>query len=307
MAILTCRDYEPDELYISSDLRRWSRTPLQYERMSLTVYQSKFVLVGGRHPSTREPTNLVLTSTTGQRWEPSLPPMPTKRYRTASVSSISPEVLVVAGGVGSKNKILKVVEVLIGNNWTTVDLLPAPNHGMCSTFNDGNFYFIGRVNQNSTIYTCSCASLISSCKTSSSNTSNSQLWGQFLAPDSGTTTVSYSSRLVNVDVSGTFSCYSSTHDSWIEPTSDGERPNLYTSFIAAGVLPTGDIVYAHDGEGVYGVMVSGKYVYMCAHMLILLALSKTLSNLKFELLWYMYKIDYIAKSGLCTHIASELY
>ena len=127
VAVLTSRYGASDILFLSStNFRSWTSIELSYEDMSLAIYQSKFVLVGGRHSSTREATNQLLTSTTGRQWEPSLPPMPTKRYRTSSVSTRSPEVLVMAGGWDSNHEGLDVVEVLQGDKWLMVDPLPAP-------------------------------------------------------------------------------------------------------------------------------------------------------------------------------------
>ena len=230
--------------------------------MSLTVYQSKFVLVGGRYPFTREPTNIVLTSTTGQQWDPQLPPMPTKRYCTSSVSTRSPEVLVVAGG-RSPRKDLDVVEVLTDDKWSTADPLPAPDYAMHSTFHDENLYFIGGVYQYGILYTCSCASLISSCEKSSSHISNRQLWWKLEVEDHRTVAISCASRLVNINCWGRVECYSSTHHSWIEANSTGDEVQHHSLFIAASVLPTGDIVYAHD-EGIYRMTVAGEYV--CVYM-----------------------------------------
>ena len=256
MAILTnhCSNL-PDELYISYDLHKWTTTRLQYQNMSLTVYQSKFVLVGGRHPSTRKPTNIVLTSPTGKEWESSLPPMPTKRCATSSMSTRSPEILVVAGGVGLSYKHLDVIEVFIGKKWTVVDSLPVPNNAIHSILHDGNLYFIY---EHAVIYTCNCASLISSCEKSSSHTPNRQLWKIFQAPRDNIIVVSYSSRLASINGGGTVRCVSSTHNSWIETTSEGDRPHDYSKFAAASVLPTGDIVYAHKYGGIYRIIVSGK-------------------------------------------------
>ena len=230
--------------------------------MSLTVYQSKFVLVGGCHPSTREPTDIVLTSTAGEEWEPSLPPMPTKRHSTSSVSTTFPEVLVVVGGVGSDGKLLDVVEVLKDDKWTTVDPLPAPDYALHSTFHDGNLYFMGGQNKFGIIHACSCASLISSCEKSRRNTSNRRLWREFYTPDFKTTAISYPPRLVSINGFGTVCCYSSKHHPWIEVTSEGDRTLDYSSFIAASVLSTGDIVYAHGHGGIYKVTVSGEYIYI---------------------------------------------
>ncbi len=86
-------------LHISTDLHSWTTTTAPYEGSSLTTYQSKFVLVGRWDLSTNsEPTNSLLTSTTGLDWKPSLRAMPTPHYYPSSVSGGSPEILVVAGG-----------------------------------------------------------------------------------------------------------------------------------------------------------------------------------------------------------------
>ena len=132
MAVLT--DAGGPKVYISStDLQSWTKTKLPYHNMSLTIYQSKFVAVGGLDLFTRKATNTILTSTTGRQWEPSLPPMPTKRYLTSSVSTTSPEVLVVAGGRGSDYAELNIVEMLMTGQWITIDPLPAPASAIAST------------------------------------------------------------------------------------------------------------------------------------------------------------------------------
>ena len=226
--------------------------------MSLTIYQSKLVLVGGLHPSTREATNLLLTSTTGRQWEPSLPPMPTKRYRTSSVSTRSPEVLVVAGGRGSSHELLDVVEVLQGDKWLMVDPLPAPFAGMPSTLHDGKICFMRHGSQDSTVFTCSCTSLISSCSKSSGNSSTDRpLWQQFQAPGGWGTIATCSSRLVFIDGRGRVRGYSSMTRSWLMTSSTGLTPNGFIS-IAATVLNTGELILAHRYGGVYRGAVSGE-------------------------------------------------
>ena len=247
----------PDTLFLSStNLRSWTSIDLSYEHMSLTIYQSKLVLVGGRHPSTREPTNQLLTSTTGQEWEPSLPPMPTKRYYTSSVSTRSPEVLVVAGGRGSSQEALDVVEVLQGDKWLMVDPLPAPATMMPSTLHDGKICFMRHVRQDNTVFTCSCTSLISSCSKSSGKSSTDRpLWQQFQAPGRwGTAIASCYSRLVFIDDWGRVRGYFSMTRSWLMTTSTGPTPDGRT---AATVLNTGELILA-DRHGVYRGAVSGE-------------------------------------------------
>ena len=257
MAVLTAG--VPGGVFISStDLHSWTETELPYEDMSLTIYQSKFVAVGGRDLSTDEATNTILTSTTGQQWEPSLPPMPTKRSDTSSVSTTSPEVLVVAGGKGSDNEVLNIVEVLMTDQWITIDPLPAPDYVMDSTVHDGNLYFMTCGDTPNTITTCSCTSLISSCTDSSSTSStDSPLWSQFQAPGGWQSMVSYSSQLVIIDGRGTARGYSSTTQSWVEASIAGNRPIDFDCCITITVLPTGEILYC-SLVGVYRGTISGE-------------------------------------------------
>ena len=230
-----------------------------------------FVLVGGRDRSTYEPTDAVLTSTTGLQWEASLPSMPTRRYEVSAVSTKYPEALVVAGGCGSYGKELSTVEVLLEDKWTPVDLLPMPEYRMKSTFHDGNLHFMGGLNQNTKVYTCSCSSLISSVIESTSNTSTySPLWRHYhQAPGSKTTAVSCCSRLANIDSQGNVKGYSYTTESWVNVASTGDYVG-HGYNIAAAVLGTEDILFCHD-RGIYRAIVSGKtfcsfYVHMCGYM-----------------------------------------
>ena len=237
--------------------------------MSLTTYQSKFTLVGGHHRSTHELTNTLHTCTTGQQWEPLQPPMPTKRSQTSSVSTRSPEMLIIAGGSGPNDEALDVVEVLQEDKWTTVDPLPAPAYAMHSTLHDGNLHFMGDEKQGTTVYTCSCSSLISSVTESTTTTStDSPLWRQYQAPDKWTTSVSCSSRLVNIDGRGTVRGYCNISQSWVEATSTGDIPQDHTNYIAATVLTTGDVVYCHDYEGVYRGSLSGEKTMLFTVLLV---------------------------------------
>ena len=215
-----------------------------------------FVAVSGCHPSTYEPTDLLFTSDTGLQWQASLPPMPTKRYHTSSVSTISPEVLVVAGGMGSRGMKLNVVEVLLGDQWSTVYPLPAPCYYMHSTLHDENLYFMGEGGLGATVYTCICISLVSA--SGYNTTTDRPLWRQFKVPRDFTAAVSYSSRLVMIDGRCTVRAYSGVSQSWVEATSTGDWIYEYTDNMDAAVLPTGELVCAHEYRGVYKVKLSGE-------------------------------------------------
>ena len=262
MAVLDAGVYDGgDTLHISStNLHSWTTTRLPYSGMSLTTYQDKLVAVGGCHLSTLEVTDQLLTSATGEDWQPSLLPMPTKRYCTSSVSAGSPEVIIVAGGRGSDSSVLHTVELLLGDQWSTAHPLPAPCWDMRSSVHEGNFYFTGGEYHRNTIYTCSCTSLITSCGLTGNDTSTTTpVWRELKAPDDTVAIVSCSSRLVSIDKKFSIRGYSSMRQSWVETTSEGEREDEVTGIIAAAVLPTGQLVVAHDG-GVYRVTLSGECV-----------------------------------------------
>ena len=257
MAILTRRTGSGvDMLHISTDLHSCTTTTLPYQYMSLTTYQSMFVAIGGRHPSTKEPTDLLFTSDTGLQWQPSLPPMPTKHSSTSSVSTKSSEVLVVADGKGSGRRELNVVEVLLRDQWSTVEPPSATCWDMHSTLHDGNFYFMGGWRQGNNVCTCSCTSLILSC--GDNTTTDRPLWRQFKSPGSSTAAVSYSSHLVSIDGECTIKAYSSVSRSWVEATSTRDRRDQYSFFVAAAVLPTGEFVCVHQYGGVYKVKLLGE-------------------------------------------------
>ena len=187
VAILTSRHHSScDILHISStSLNSWTSVTLPYQFMSLTTYQSSFVGVGGRDHLSNEPTNELLTSTSGLEWEPSLPPMPVKRYMTSSVSGRYPEALVVAGGRDSQGRKMKVIEVLVGDKWTSLDLLPSPDCGIHSTFHDGKIFFTKDERKTTTTYSCNFSSLILQGTASSEKTE--LLWEQLPAPGERTT------------------------------------------------------------------------------------------------------------------------
>ncbi len=242
-------------LHISTDLHSWTTTSAPYQYSSLTTYQSKFVLVGGWHPSTREPTNSLLTSTTGLDWKPSLRAMPTRRYGASSVSGGSPEVLVVAGGWGSHGKNLGIVEVLLNDHWTTADSLPSSCFNMRSTFNEGNFYFTGGDGKREILFICSLESLIASA--SNDRTRRQTIWRTVTTLTAIVAIVSYVSNLISIDNYSTIRSYSNKTEEWIETTSEGDRPEQkFSGCIATAVLSTGQLLVA-TADGVYKESLSG--------------------------------------------------
>ncbi len=241
-------------LHISTDLHSWTTTSAPYKYSSLATYQSKFVLVGGYHPSTGT-TNSLLTSTTGLDWKPSLRAMPTSRSLSSSVSGGSPEVLVVAGGWGSPCEYLDVVEVLLNDHWTTADSLPSSCRNMRSTFHEGNFYFTGGTDKREILFICSLESLIASA--SNGRTRRQTIWRTVTTFTDILAIISYVSILIGIDRYSTIRSYSNKTEEWIETTSEGDRPEQkYGRWIATVVLSTGQLLAANS-VGVYKETLSG--------------------------------------------------
>ncbi len=242
-------------LHISTDLHSWTTTRAPYQCSSLTTYQSKFVLVGGCHPSTDEPTSSLLTSATGLDWKPSLRAMPTRRSWPSSVSGGSPEVLVVAGGRDSHYEDLDVVEVLLNDHWTTADSLPSSCCNMRSTFHEGNFYFTGGWSKEKILFICSLESIIASA--SNGSTRRQTIWRTVTTLAGIYAIVSYVSNLIGIDEDSTIRSYSNKTEEWIETTSEGDRPALNNvRCIATAVLSTGQLLVAIR-DGVYKGTLSG--------------------------------------------------
>ncbi len=243
-------------LHISTDLHSWTTTSAPYKGSSLTTYQSKFVLVGGVHPSTWEPTNSLLSSTTGLDWKPSLRAMPTRRSSASSVSGGSPEVLVVAGGLDSHYEDLDVVEVLLNDHWTTADSLPSSCCYMQSTFHEGNFYFTGGWGKREILFICSLESLTASA--SNGSTRRQTIWRTVTTLTAIFAIISYVSNLIGINKYSTISSYSNKTEEWIETTSEGDRPEqrYNVGFVATAVLSTGQLLVATD-NGVYKETLSG--------------------------------------------------
>ncbi len=239
-------------LHISTDLHSWTTTHAPYQGSSLTTYQSKFVLVGGIHPSTYERTNSLLTSTTGLDWKPSLRAMPTHRSWPSSVSGGSPEVLVVAGGSVSHDKYLDVVEVLLNDHWTTADSLPSSCCHMRSTFHEGNFYFTGGHDKWKILFISSLESLTASA--SNGRTRRQTIWRTVTTLTDILAIASYVSNLIGIDNYSTITSYSNKTEEWIETISEGDRP--VGGCIATAVLCTGQLLVASE-DGLYKGTLSG--------------------------------------------------
>ena len=254
-------------VFSTTDLHSQTTITLPCQHMALTTYQSKFVAVGGSHRGTHEVTNKLWTSDTGKNWQPSplLPPMPTNRHSATALSiGSSPQYLVVAGGQDSENMPLNEVEVLVGEQWNTVDPFPKQCNASQLTLHDENLYFVGRTLVGYSIFTCKCNSLILSCGDANNNSPTSgALWSKFKAPSATTGIVSYGQRLISIGRHSTIRAYSSMSQSWMESTSEGNGIEVIDNTAAVVHLTRELMVCCEDGRA-YRVTLSGE-IYCVLH------------------------------------------
>ena len=228
------------------------RTPT--ESYALTTYHSQLVLVGGREPSTLEPSNMLwtLSSDAGMNWQPSIQEMPTKRWLASAMNIGTPEYLVVAGGVASgKGDKLDTVEVFTGKVWCTVEPLPKPCCYAKGTLHEGKYFLCGGDGQDKHMYSCDIELLLKSCEESGANVRPFSLWRQLHAPFFYSTLASFGQHLVSIG-GRTYTNYSydiyalSLHSQlWVRV---GKQPiALYSA--PSIILPTGELIVVGQNTG----------------------------------------------------------
>ncbi len=161
-----------------------------------------------------------------------------------------------AGGLGSPNENLNVVEVLLNDHWTTADSLPSSCSNMRSTFHEGNFYFTGGGGKEKILFICSLESLIASA--SNGRTTPLTIWRRVTTRTHTWAITSSLWSLISMDDYSKIRIYSNKTEKWIETTSEGHGPGLKYNggWIATAVLSTGQLLVAIQ-DGVYKGTLSG--------------------------------------------------
>ena len=210
------------------------------------------VLVGGREPDTDMATNKLWTLKGGTNWQPSLPPMPTRRYKSSALNTGSPECLVVSGGRASGGSYVNVVEILKDNEWSSVQPLPKSCYCLKSTLHKGRLYLIGGYEQGRSVFHCKLESLLNENYTqemshSSGLWSELQIYLQNSSPSSFANQLISNGGLINGALSSEICAYSPHTLSWLHV---GDLP-IELRGTATIVLPTGELVVL-GGYGAFG-------------------------------------------------------
>lgn len=160
---------------------KWSRLPYtaNYVCFSLAIVRDKLTTVGGttdlNNPDAATNALLSLTSasfTKKTKWKAALPPMPTKRFSAAVVTTDNH--LVVAGGERGNAKLTEV-EIMKTDTleWFRVSSLPQPlSHPQMTICN--RLFFVGSAE--CTIFSCSVDTLLTMTQSASTSIPSSSVW-----------------------------------------------------------------------------------------------------------------------------------
>ena len=135
----------------------WTSEATPSSFYSLTTFGSRVVIIGGIDVTSNEHTNKLWVREGREKWETSLPPMPTIRACSSAANPTTPECIVVAGGLLSHTVPTDTVEVFIHEKWYTVEPLPMAHHHLQPALHNGNLYLTG----GSLMFCCRLNTLIS--------------------------------------------------------------------------------------------------------------------------------------------------
>ena len=126
----------------------WSKLPdTPVTKYSIGHLDKKLLLVGGQLPSKEATPNIYEFDESSQTWlaSTSIPPMPTARSSSTTISWTSPAALIVCGGRDHQSLPSNAVEVYHSktSQWFTASPLPAPRDSATHAIVNNTLYLIG--------------------------------------------------------------------------------------------------------------------------------------------------------------------
>ena len=148
--------------------KKWYELPnCPYSYSSLAIVHGLITAIGGCTSDKFIPLDKLLCLMSNGEWMEHLPPMPTKRWKTAAVAT--KQHLIVAGGKKETASQLDTVEVMDVQSiqWSTVASLPHPYTEASATICGDDLYMLGGFDDNGkskSVLTCSLTELLLSKK-----------------------------------------------------------------------------------------------------------------------------------------------
>lgn len=203
------RFHSVGKIYSSTaDLTSWTSLSVpNTKRFSLCTYRSQLVLAGGisscptnPRPSTGRVVSDLWLSEDGTNWHQSasVPPMPLACREPTVVNTGSPEYLLVCGGYDNDFRAVDRVDVLINEQWLSLQPLPQPCRFMKSAIHNGNLFLTGRGIGFSCAFYCKLDSLLAACTKAKTGELNlaTPLWKTLDKPKPVYNPVSFGGQLV---------------------------------------------------------------------------------------------------------------
>ena len=217
-------------------------TPVYW--FALIVYHSQLVLLGGREyvDEWRDGpvTNKLWTLSQHDQWRETFPPMTTRRFGASTVKYANN--ILVAGGVGDKQRDIDIVEVYNGHHWAKAQCLPKPCHDFKSTILDGYWHLMGGWRQGKEVYYASLEALVASSQPSENPLSS--VWKRLTdVPHQHSSPAVFGNRLIAsgggiYPHSSSIHAYSSHTESWLHV---GDMP-VELGYTCTVVLATGELM-----------------------------------------------------------------
>ena len=224
--------------------KKWNEIPkCPYGYSSLAVIYGHLTAIGGCTFDNFDPQDKLVSRMGDRGWVEHFPPMPTKRWKTAAVTT--KQYLVVVGGKKETSSQLNIVEVMEIHNleWSTVASLPHPYSEASATICGDYLYLLGGFDQNGkskSVLTCSLTELLKF------NTRYASVWRRVAdVPTTRSTCAAVNGQLLAVGgldagnrKTDAIYVYVSTTDSWDlisnMPTAQYDR--------LVAVLPTNEMI-----------------------------------------------------------------
>ena len=219
----------------------------EYGYFGLAVVNNKVTTIGGSRRDGTATSSLLCLEDQGTKWRELLPPMPTARFRPATVTI--PTNLIVAGGrAGAGSSVLCTIEILDTNTlqWSSATSSPKaleyPHISLC-----GEHLYLS---EDDTIFSCSVEKLLKSCKPASTyNNAGDSVWtkrADISVPYGASLTtlrgqvvaIGGSNQPLHGTPTGTIHCYDRTINSW---SVIGEIPTARPLPLVA-VLPNNKLI-----------------------------------------------------------------
>ncbi len=242
-----------DSLFLCStpELNEWKVVPTNYEFSSLTTFESKFVTTGGYDHERECMSNEVRSFDGNLTYLRNLPGLSTgrKRMSTVSFTLFNSEYLLAIGGQNSKKARVNVVEILVEDQWLSLDGFPGTSVTMKCTVYSDHVFILGDERK---VFYCNVRAFLHD------KDKHNLVWKCFQASHCPLAMLSFGRRLITVDELATIRALFDSKEKWIEITSRDNISSTLSTNIITAVISTGQLIVGYGNEALYKISLTGN-------------------------------------------------